>query len=268
MRLLHILISCLALAFTTSPNMAIAAKKSPWELPEPKGKEPGKGMVIIALDDRLISDLKLDPPQDDFGLAVTWFDPELKRPHIELHWISSPNAAEFRTVTDESGRRYLVGAIGQGEALVVSYTIQSKWSTCYNSETVHFFIKEGTYNFIGLYDPWLARARIERAVITGQMPSSVPQNSAIPPLRDVKLEGFTPAKDLPDIKANIETIAGKALGKPIEILTPELKTTDYTLSRNAYGQPSCMFWRSKSKRPDRTSEAKKVEANPTDTKSQ
>lgn len=195
MRFLHILIVCLILAFSTSPGIAIAAKKSPWELPKPKKNKPGKGMVIIALDDSFITDRKLDMPQDDSGLTVTWYDPELKRPHIELHWVSSPNAAEFRTVTNESGRRYLVGAIGQGEALIVSYTVQSKWSTCYNQETMHFFIKEGTYNFIGLYDPWLARARIERAVITGQMPSSVPQNSAIPPCGTLNWKVSHPLKN-------------------------------------------------------------------------
>jgi hypothetical protein len=239
MRLLHILIGCLVLTLGTSPNITIAAPKSPWVLPEAKRNKPGKGMVIIALDDSFITDRKLELPENDFELRVTSFDPDLKRPHLELHWVSSPNLAEFNTVVAENGRRYLVGPIGQGEVLIVSYNLQSDWRICYNRETFHFFVKEGTYNFIGRYDPWLARGRIEHAVRTGQMPSSVSQSSSIPPIQDVSLDGFTPANDLPDVKAELENMAAQAISNPVTIITPELKATHYALSRNRHGQPSC-----------------------------
>ncbi len=219
------------------------AAKNPYEL---KADKNNKGMVIVEIDDSPIAGALFAKPVD-FNLEVTWFDQARKKPHVELHWVSSPNAAEFQQVSDDAGHRYLIGPIGEGDTMIVSYYSQSKWGVCYDAQTYHFFIKGGTYNFIGKYNPYPSQMAIQEAVQAGKMPRYIQQNSYIVPLTGKKVgDDLIPATELPDDKKTIETLLANKLGAPVEVLTPELKTTDYNLAKNAFGSTSCAFWSSKS----------------------
>lgn len=230
------------------PGMANAAKKNPFEL---KATKDNKGMIIVEIDDSpvqsadiLAGHLPIVPPLP-FSLGVTWFDAERKKPHVELHWVSTPNTADFQEVADDEGHRYLIGAIGESEALIASFYVQDKWGSCYNAETYHFFVKGGAYTFIGRFNPYPSYKRIIAAVQSGQMPRSVSQNSAIPPLTEqILTPDFVAATDLPDDKARIETLLMQKLGKPIALQTAALHKTDYNLAKNGFLQTSCMFWSS------------------------
>jgi hypothetical protein len=218
------------------------AEKNPYEL---KADKNNKGMVIVEIDDSPIANAPLAHPVS-FNLEVTWFDAARKKPHIELHWVSSPNTAEFTEVS-ESGHRYLIGPIGEGEAMIVSYYVQSNWGVCYDAQTYHFAIKRGTYNFIGKYNPYTSQQAIQDAVTTGKMPRTVQSHGWIPPLTGQKLgDDLIPASELPDDKTAIEALLASKLGAPVSVVEPPLQTIDYNLAKNAWGGTTCAFWSSAS----------------------
>ena len=229
----------LALAMMAVLPAAAHAEKNPYEL---KVGKKNKGMVIIEIDDSPIANAPLSRPQA-FTLQVTWLDHARKKPHIELNWVTSRTTADLTEVSDAAGHRYLIGPIGEGDAMIVSYYVQNAWGVCYDAQTAYFNIKRGTYNFIGKYNPYTSQIAIQDAVAAGKMSRYTSNNSYIPPLTGQKLgDDLIPASELPDDKAAIEALLASKLGAPVTVEEPALQSTDYNLAKNAFGQTSCMFW--------------------------
>jgi hypothetical protein len=268
MHRLYTLLFVVALAMLGAPHQALA-KYNPFEL------KPGKGkaILIVAIDDdgpkKSIRDsliardpsmlAKLEDPKDPasvmlasiapqslaFELALTWYDEAVKKPYVKLGWVASPSVANFSIVSDSKGRRYLVGPMGEGDAIFAAITVQGRWSLCFNAETRAFSFKADTYYFLGQFDPYPSAEAINRAVMTGVMPRSVSQYTSVAPLIDRKFAPFTPAAELPERIADVEAMVAENTGSAKTVQIPDLKITDYNLSRFA-GAPTCYVRGSKS----------------------
>lgn len=230
-----------------SVRPALAEDRNPWELRN-NGSHPG--MVIIAINDGDPDWKGPGPFPLDFDLKVAWFDPVKKTPHVEFHWVNNPTWTDFKLVTDDEGNRYLVGQIGEGESLIARYSVNDYWDACFNGQTYHFYIKRGTYNFIGRLDDRPTRAALNEAISSGRM--QLGENHYVPPLVNQRVGSLAP---LDGDLARVQKMAAKALGHPVEIVTPELHETTYNLAKNPFGQQLCGWWAGSGDRPDRTTPA-------------
>lgn len=245
------LIAVILVAIAACTTHAMAAT-NPFEL---KSDRFNRGMVIIALDDATTGSYKTE---DGFSMDVLWYDPVAKKPHIQLDWFTfvHPDIAYFTLVRDGDGRGYLIGSMGQGEAVIASYWYMEKWGMCYNAGTYHFFVKGGAYNFIGRFNDQPSFETLNNAVAAGQLPSSIPVDGSGGLLFDQTLTGFTPAEDRPGDKDRLATFLATKIGHPVDIVTPKLSRTSYNLSTYKSGKRDCAIWLQNGDRPDRPDRSK------------
>jgi hypothetical protein len=219
MRILIAAVFAAIAAVSVQPAVA-----GPFDIPADKSHP---GVIIVAIDDARPD---TDPAVVDFGLEIDWFDPGAKRPFLYNFFYNNAAFTFLRLVRDEDGHRFLVGQIGQGEAIITRYYAQTSWNMCLNKGTYHFFVEGGTYNFIGHFDDLPSFLAIDTAITNGRMSSYAEDGYAEPYLFDQKLEGLTPADKVPEDQARAAKLVAKALGHPVDILTPTLVPTDYTFA--------------------------------------
>jgi hypothetical protein len=203
-----------------------ATFSSPFEL---KPDKDSSGLVIIAIDDEVPTS-----PGYASDLNIHWYDPAKNVPYYRP---TSLSRANLQLVTDSNGHRFLVGQIGQGEAIISSLTNQRKWSMCYNSGTYHFFVKGGAYNFIGHFDDGPSYKALDDAVTAGKLPASVPEDEMAGIILDQTLTGFTPGENRPGDKERVAALLAAKLGHPVDIVTPTLTRTDFNLSKASASSP-------------------------------
>ncbi len=214
-------------AAVLSAQSTAAAEKNPFEIPSDKYH---RGLLVIAVD------------RPGFDLDVQHFDPIAKKPFVKLQWVSNPDAPAFKRFTDTQGHQFLVGSISEGEGVIVSYYFNI-YGMCFDAETYHFYVKAGSYNFLGHFDDGPSQQYIVEALSSGSIGIIGKEQYARDyPIIGRKLEGFTPGESLPETKSEVGQMIATALGHPVEVLTPAMGKTNYNTSANPLGRSICSPW--------------------------
>lgn len=220
-----------AIALTGCATTPVAPV-NPFEI---KADAYNRGMVIIALD---------NPPDGypERHLTLYRFDPVQKK----LSWPTdaaekkvypSPYVSDFKLVTDDAGHDFLVSSMAEGEVVIHSFYSQNYWGMYYNADTYRFFVKGGAYTFVGRFNDQPSYKILNDAIAAGKLPASIPEGGFGGFLYDQTLIGFTPGTERPADKDLVAAMVAKAMGHPVDIVTPELTRTEVVMVRPASATP-------------------------------